>query len=130
MAVQDRIFTAGDKQYTLRFTQNALYLLEEKLGRVLFSKVGEGIIDVQTMFWAGLEGARLKYKTREKAFTIFEAGEIIDAAREGGAEPFQIMMDAWRDANPTPKKADGGEEVADPANPLSTTEPAKNDGTN
>jgi|ERR1044071_2169028 hypothetical protein len=106
----DRTIQAGDKSYVIRFGQNALYLLEQELTKLQtqgvlkprkFSKTDEKTgatieldlpIDVadlaqlprrvgaQVGLYAGLEGGRLKYKTRPQPFTVEEAGEIIDAA--------------------------------------------------
>ena len=94
MPNQERIFEAGGKTYTIRFTQNALYRLERELGRPLAVALRAlGVVEVQAMLWAGLEGARLKTRSepvcaddaesadrtrRERPFTIDEAGEIID----------------------------------------------------
>jgi hypothetical protein len=116
MPNQERIFEAGGRTYTLRFTQNALYRLEKELARPLFVALKSfGLVEVQAMLWAGLEGARLKRRTaprdsiergerrdrdgREHPFTLDEAGEIIDQLG-GAAAAMPIIMDAWRAAMP------------------------------
>jgi len=112
---QERIFEAGGKTYTIRFTQNALYRLERELGRPLAVALRAlGVVEVQAMLWAGLEGARLKSKReqvcvddaesadrtrRSRPFTIDEAGEIIDELG-GAAAAAPIIVDAWRAAMP------------------------------
>lgn len=107
MANQERTFEAGGKTYALRFSQNAMYRLEKQLGESVFGmKVCPSVL--QTMLWAGLEGARLKLDqavpANRKPYTIDDAGDIIDAL--GGltiATP--IIMDAWTDSL---AKSDGG----------------------
>jgi len=110
---QERRFEAGGKSYTIRFTQNALYRLEKELGRPLYAALQSlGVVEVQAMMWAGLEGARLKRRAencstdeavdqggRARPFTIDEAGEIIDEVG-GAAAAAPIIMDAWRAAMP------------------------------
>jgi len=113
MPNQERTFEAGGKTYTIRFTQNALYRLERELGRPLLAALQSlGVVEVQAMMWAGLEGARLKGRAetcstdeaanqaiRARRFTIDEAGEIIDELG-GAAAAASIIMDAWRAAMP------------------------------
>jgi hypothetical protein len=107
MPNQERSFEAGGRTYTLRFTQNALYRLEKELARPLFVALKSfGLVEVQAMLWAGLEGARLKRRSaprgrdgRERPFTLDEAGEIIDQLG-GAAAAMPIIMDAWRAAMP------------------------------
>jgi hypothetical protein len=119
MANQERTFEAGGKIYALRFSQNAIYRLEEKLG-------GESIFGMkikpstlQTMLWAGLEGARLKLDqtvpANRKPYTIDDAGDIIDELG-GLAEATPIIMDAWTSSLAhTEKEKEGGSEA--PGNP-------------
>jgi len=113
MPNQERTFEAGGKTYTIRFTQNALYRLEKELGRPLLAALQSlGVVEVQAMMWAGLEGARLKGRAencptdetagqagRARRFTIDEAGEIIDELG-GAAAAAPIIVDAWRAAMP------------------------------
>ena len=113
MPNQERTFEAGGKTYTIRFTQNALYRLEKELGGPLFTVLQSlGVVEVQAMMWAGLEGARLKGRAiygsadeaadqarRARRFTIDEAGEIIDELG-GAAAAAPIIVDAWRAAMP------------------------------
>ncbi len=113
MPNQERTFEAGGKTYTIRFTQNALYRLEKELGRPLLAALQSlGVVEVQAMMWAGLEGARLKGRAgncstdraadqagRARRFTIDEAGEIIDELG-GVAAAAPIIVDAWRAAMP------------------------------
>jgi hypothetical protein len=115
MPNQERTFIADGRTYAIRFTQNALYKLEEKLGRRI-DAANFGVVDFQTMLWAGLEGARLKHKSRTQPFTIEETGDIVDAMREGGLDPMAIIMDAWTAAMAPPAPAADAENGA-PENP-------------
>ena len=122
MPNQERIFEAGGKIYTIRFTQNALYRLERELGRPLTVALRAlGVVEVQAMLWAALEGARLKRRSeqvcaddaesavrtrRAQPFTIDEAGEIIDELG-GAAAAAPIVVDAWRAAMPRRNRVAG-----------------------
>lgn len=116
----DRTIQAGQHSYTIRFGQNALYLLEEHLTKLKNAgtlqprkfkhadpKTGASVemdlpigvedlsqlprrLGTQIGLWAGLEGARRKYKTRSEPFTIDEAGEIIDEA--GGFQAVEATV--------------------------------------
>lgn len=122
MANQERTFEAGGKSYTIRFTQNALYKLEKQLGlSIMGLKMGPLVL--QTMMWAGLEGARLKHPGRYKPgdippligiFTIEEAGDIIDEMG-GLAKATPTILEAWTAALAPGSK--NGEGDAAPANP-------------
>ncbi|MGA9723305.1 MAG: hypothetical protein WBQ86_12685 [Candidatus Binatus sp.] len=120
MANQERTFEAGAETYEIRFTQNALYKLEEKLGTplMLIGQLKVGPVILQTMLWAGLEGARLKHKPPlRKAFTIEEAGDIIDELG-GLPEATPIVLEAWQNALVKVKALDRTEGGGDaPANP-------------
>ena len=86
MPTQGVEFEVAGKTYGLRFTSNALFKLEEKSGRsvpemlVAFNEGRCGVRDIQLMFWAALEGHRLKSKPRSSPYTVEEAGDIIDDA--------------------------------------------------
>jgi hypothetical protein len=109
MPNQGKTFEAGGKTYAIRFTQNALYRLEKELQEPLLSLGGRwGVIRIQTMLWAGLEGARLKNKSRPSAFTIDEVGDIIDAMMEEGLKPLELVMEAWELAHPKKNESEGG----------------------
>jgi hypothetical protein len=96
MANQGRSFEAGGETYAIRFTQNALYKLEKELGRPLNTMVlGIGPVVLQTMMWAGLEGARMKNEPRRKPFTVEQAGDIIDELG-GLPKATPIILDAWQ----------------------------------
>ncbi len=126
MSNQERTFEAGGRIYTLRFTQNALYRLERELGRSIFVALSNlGLVELQAMMWAGLEGARLKRggwrpapvatapthdqgenTERARPYTLEEAGDIIDELG-GIAAAVPIVMDAWRLAMPAPSPGAG-----------------------
>jgi hypothetical protein len=94
------MFTTGGKTRELRFTQNALYLLERELKRPLHEALtGISVTEVQAMLWAGLEGARLKSGERMEPYTLYEAGDIIDELG-GVARAIPVVMEAWRAAMP------------------------------
>ncbi len=119
MPNQGKTFTAGGNTYELRFTQNALYRLETKLGKSLLSPAMDwGVVHIQTMLWAGLEGARLKNKSRDVAFTMDEVGDLMDVMAEENQVPLEIVMEAWILAHPKKKISEGeGEGGAPVANP-------------
>jgi hypothetical protein len=90
MPNQERTFEASGKTYTLRFTQNALYLLEKELGRPLLAALQSlGVVEVQAMMWAGLEGARLKGR----------AGKLLHGrgCRSGKTRAAVYDRRGWRD---------------------------------
>ncbi len=113
MPNQERTFEAGGRSYTIRFTQNALYRLEKELGRPLAVALRSlGIVELQVMMWAGLEGARLKRRSEDahnghgadvtgsdRPYTIEEVGDIFDELG-GASAAAPIIMDAWRAAMP------------------------------
>lgn len=114
MPNQERTFDLDGKTYAIRFTQNALYRIEEKLGREI-GHLGQrfGAIEIQTMLWASLEGARLKSRSRAEPYTLDEAGDLIDAL--GGLRAAEaIVIDAWRAAFPGKSEGGSGETTSDP----------------
>lgn len=56
--------------------------------------------DIHLFFWAILEGGRIKHKTKEKAFTVQEVGELIDEAG-GLLEVSRQLNEALKAAVPT-----------------------------
>ena len=87
MPNQEHTFEAGGKTYTIRFTQNALYRLEVELGRPLLAALQSlGVVEVQAMMWAGLEGARLKGRA-ETCSTDEAAGQAVRARRLRSTRP-------------------------------------------
>lgn len=111
MANQERTFEAAGKSYTIRFTQNAFYRLEEKLGEPVQSLSDKiGLRELQIAMWAGLEGARLKNRDRRAPFSLDEVGDLIDDL--GQKEALKIMFDALSAALPKNDAAvDVGEAV-------------------
>ena len=105
-------FEAGGKDRALRFTTNALCLLEDKLDLSAMQignelQFGVSIVTLRGMFWAGLG---------DDEMTLAQAGEIIDAvgikrAREIATEAFAAAFpDEEGDAtsNEGPPKAAAG----------------------
>lgn len=85
-------FQAGDKTYTLRYSNNALCQLEEAMGKTIIEISNElaswakepdkvSLSTVRKVFWAGLGGG--------KKMTLEAAGDIIDEA--GG---LSVVMEA------------------------------------
>lgn len=96
MPNQERRFAVGSREYAIRFTQNALYRLQKQLGRPLAEiRNSAGPVEIQTMLWAGLEGARLKSRDRKEPFTLDEAGDLIDELG-GLAAAAEIVADGLR----------------------------------
>jgi hypothetical protein len=88
----------GGHAYTVRFTQNALYRLQKQLNRPPHEITGQAsAVEIQTMMWAGLEGARLKHLDRKEPYTIDEVGDIIDELGGMGIAA-QIVSEALRAA--------------------------------
>lgn len=106
MPNQERSFTADGKTYVLRFTQNAVYRIEKEIGHPLDLRTA-GEIDFQTMMWGALEGARLKHNSRRAPYTIEETGDIIDAMRAEGLNPYAIVADAWSASRAIAPPSDG-----------------------
>jgi hypothetical protein len=99
MPNQELTFEANAKVYTVRFTQNALYRVQKALGQALREITAQaGVVEIQTLLWAGLEGARLKRPERKEPFTLDEVGDIIDdlgglnRASEIVAEALQLIV--------------------------------------
>lgn len=117
MPNQGKTFEVGGKTYEIRFTQNALYRLEKELGRsILNRQMDWGVVQIQSMLWAGLEGARLKTKSRPTPFGLDEVGDLMDAMIEADLKPLDLVMEAWAAAHPEKKEAakengDGGAEA-------------------
>lgn len=100
MANQERSFEAGGKTYTIRFTQNALYRLMRETRAATGAFQGRvGLVEIQMMLWAGLEGARLKSASRPEPFTLDEAGDLIDEMG-GIAAAAEVVLDAFKRAVP------------------------------
>jgi hypothetical protein len=113
----ERTIKVGDVTYVVRFGHNANYLLEEKLEDIQAARQerakaprsplrGVAILSLlpetqanHLMLWAGLEGGRLKTKSRPEPFTVEEVGDLIDEA--GGLTTLipKVLL-AWNDANP------------------------------
>lgn len=148
------ITTLDGKTLQIRFGQNALYLLEEHLAKLhqqgvlrsrKFSYTDEktgntveldlaiGVEDLaqlprrlgcQVGLWAGLEGARKKYKTRTQPYTIEEAGDIIDDC--GGFQAIEsTVIEAFKAAFPQLFPEDQKQEGTEGAEKNAPPEPAK-----
>jgi hypothetical protein len=75
----DRTIEAGGKTYTVRFTQNALFKLEQQTGKsVLDYMIGSNVSGAHYLLWAGLEGARQKHKSRSAPYSLDEVGSLMD----------------------------------------------------
>jgi hypothetical protein len=90
---------AGKKTYIVRYTTRALLFLEEKLGFTVAEmevKAAErqlGFKQICTLFWAGLEGHRMKVSPDGEAYVFDDIPEILDAA--GGLYGVvDVLMDA------------------------------------
>jgi hypothetical protein len=120
MPNQEITFRASGSLYSVRFTQNALYRLHKLLGRPLPEVArNPGAVEIQSLLWAGLEGARLKHKDRKEPFTLDEVGDLIDQI--GATPAAQVVLDALKLAIPS---AQGAAEVTDQESPFLTTEKA------
>lgn len=107
---QEKKFEAGGVTYAIRFTQNARFLLAEQLGGSLEPLARLGVREMQLMMWAGLEGARLKHKSRPGPYTVYEAGDIIDEMIAADLRPMDVLVEAWKASMPARKEepaADG-----------------------
>src|SRR5262245_28262632 len=104
------------RPYPIQYTSNALTRLEKEtglsvqvLGTMLVHQRG-GLRELQQILWAGLEGARLKHKTRQIAYTLDEVGDLIDEA--GGVIEFwdlegdnvRALMEAFKSAFPSKER--------------------------
>jgi hypothetical protein len=108
--------TIGKQTYEVRYTSNALRLLEKETGRqtqqiglmLMAGRYGFGLL--QEILWAGLEGARIKLSSRPAPYTVNEVGDLIDEA--GGPGEFwdehgsnaSAILDAWMEAFPAKKR--------------------------
>ena len=99
MANKSASFRFGGKDYTIRFSNNAMLRLQEALKEPLprwiqshfqDGQTGREVylsgVDVQYLFWAGLEGARIWLKANQPAVTLFEAGDILEEILDVGGE--------------------------------------------
>jgi hypothetical protein len=100
------IHVGGQAAYTIRFTQNALFQLEQQSDKSLAEFMTMSNVSAcQWLLWAGLEGARKKHKLRSTPYTLDEVGDIIDDA--GGAPAVvPVILDAIGAAFPQPKAND------------------------
>lgn len=94
-------FDAGGKPYVMRFTANALCLLEDKTESKMIDigaeiDFGLSMTTLRAMFWAGCGEANM---------TLAQAGEMIDALGIGRARI--IAVEAFNAALEQP--SDGGE---------------------
>jgi hypothetical protein len=110
----DVAFEAGGRSYTLRFSTNAIVVMEDHFDRgvneisALLSDPGKlRIGHVRAVFWAGLSD-------HHAAFTLQEAGAIIDAIGQARAVELialafsRAFPEAEAQANPpAPGQADG-----------------------
>lgn len=95
------IFEAGGRQRALRFTTNALCMLEEKTGSTVLAIAGEieygvSMETLRAMIWAGVGGGDL---------TLAQAGDLIDEVGIRDATAF--ARDAFAAAFPAAEPSDG-----------------------
>lgn len=112
MPNRERTFKSGGRDRALRFTHDALYRLEQKLGRPLAAlQASLEPAELHVLLWAGLEGARRKAGFPAEPATVEQAAAIID---ELGADAVvSLAVGAIRDAFPRGAAAGGpGEPVA------------------
>lgn len=110
MPNQEVGFEVDGHGYAIRFTQNALYRATKMLGKSLTEAAATaGVVEVQTLLWAGLEGARLKHADRTEPYSLDEAGDLIDGL--GGLQhATTIVVEALRLG--VTGKVEGTQEVA------------------
>lgn len=124
---EDVLLRSDGRDYPLRFTSNALFRLERELGRpcqVLLAAyaAGEtGVMENQTLLWAGLEGARLKRDAPRSPFTIDEVGDIVDKVPGWWPAVLPLLGEALRRA--LPRSDVGGGEAAGVDPTIGTTSP-------
>lgn len=125
----DRILVAGGIPYLVRFGQNAVFFLEQRLEEQEFAAMhrtqrprltahdinpalGQTPLQglellkslptaqsMHMMLWAALDGGRLKQKVRIEPFTFHEVGDIIDQVDDPDLVTMMVM-NAWADAYP------------------------------
>lgn len=133
MSMKARTITVEDKTYQILFSSNALFRLQKATGMtiqqlgVLLVMGNAGFAELQSILWAGLEGARLRNKTRRSEWTIDEVGDLIDEAGGvlavwGEDSPFlKIILEAWEAAFPAPREEEQGDKKpSDPPPAVST----------
>lgn len=119
---EQRDITIGRKTYPILYSANALRRLERETGHPtsrigLLLITGQGGFDLlQTVLWAGLEGARLKFLTRPNPYTLDEVGDMLDdlggpeTAWDIEATPPSPMatavLEAWKSAFPKQQRKD------------------------
>ena len=106
MANQSVTFEAAGLTYEIRFTQNAFYYLEEKLGdSTLALRNRFGRRETQIAMWAALEGARLKHDPPVRpAFSMHEVGDLIDEI--GFDAALSLVVNAFAMAKPKPRESE------------------------
>ena len=99
MPNQERNFKSCGKNHAIRFTHDALYRLEQKLGRPLAAlQASLEPAELRVLLWAGLDGARRKAGLPAEPATVEQAAAIID---ELGADAVvSLAFGALRDAFP------------------------------
>ncbi len=113
MANQERTFEVDGKSYALRFSYNALAMLEEQLGRSVSAlQSAIGVSQVRAMLWAGLEGARLKSGKPRAPFTLLQAGDLLDEL--GIDEATKIVLGAFNASFGPKRESEEGESDSKP----------------
>lgn len=115
MAAIKKDIQIGDNVYPVLFSANALRRLEEQTGMSIMQlgyilQQGLGTFNqMHCIVWAGLEGGRIRAKTRPNPFTMDEVGDLIDEAGGPGLlwGPTGLeekipndIIEAWRSAFP------------------------------
>jgi hypothetical protein len=109
---QEKSFEAGGKTHDLRFTTNALAMLEEKIGdHFMVAARRLSMRDIRAIMWTGLEGYRQEKKPDADAFTIEQAGRIIDSLG-GYSAALKILLPAFQESFAPDEKE--GESKSDP----------------
>lgn len=105
---QEATAKSGDETYGFAFTTNALCILQEEMSPEAFNaftsgaSANIGMVEMRQVIWAALEGYRMKHKTRPDAFTLTEAGDIMDGI--GGIEKVsEVFKNLFSNSMPEPK---------------------------
>jgi len=92
MPLLEAVIEVEGQPYVICFTSNAMFRLEQVLGQhiqVIAQRLlggDAGLKELQTLLWAGLEGARLRQRQPRAPWTMDEVGDLID--RGGGLGGF------------------------------------------
>lgn len=85
-----------------------------------------GILEIQGLLFAGLEGARAKERYRMTAYTFDQAGDLLEQVDDGMLGAFNVLIPAFTDFLQrfmVIRKSDDGEAKNVPTEESSTPEP-------